>query len=254
MIVMQASSLIYFDYRCLNVTPEGMKEFALIWGPLLWIKLAVDFILNAYILLLFCSKLYRLSVIRTSKQAKKSFSTQHSKQIFEVMVKFFLLTFLTVLSTQLKTGVNIFGKYAIQHAVDHDEYTLYKWAYFLSKIFATVDRLVSAGYVLLTFTFTQSVYDKCCSCPHTQCVKLWTKSIEDPFDLDRIATTTDTSIQNKPAVQVPNDTPASCTDVSFGDIEIVTRPSNWETMPSNNTTLANNTSSQISEPSSPSFV
>merc|ERR1719361_2256093 len=253
MIVMQASSLIYFDYRCLNVTPEGMKEFALIWGPLLWIKLAVDFILNAYILLLFCSKLYRLSVIRSSKQAKKSFSTQHSKQIFEVMVKFFLLTFLTVLSTQLKTGVNLFGKYAVQHAVEHDEYTLYKWAYFLSKIFATVDRLVSAGYVLLTFTFTQSVYDKCCSCPHTQCVKLWTKSIEDPFPLspDTIMTTIDTSIQNKPAVQIPNDTPASCTtDVSFGDIEIVMRP----TLPSNSTTLANNTSSQISESNECSFV
>ena len=154
------------------------KHFNDIYYPLLWIRLSIDFILNTFIIYLFCSKIYKLTVIKPSPiSSKRVFATEHSFKVFETMIKYFILTVLTVISTELFTVSQIILSQSIDHAIKTNNYTFYFIAYKIYYILCNIDTIISTIYILLTFQFTSKYYYKICHYPHVFCVNIWTKSI-----------------------------------------------------------------------------
>ncbi len=99
------------------------------------------------------------------------------------MVKYLWLTFITVLSTQLFTVSEIAMSSSIKHAVNNGDYEFYYYAYMVRYTLDNVDAMVSVTYIILTFPFAKKSYNSWCKCPHNNCVKFWSKSVEAPgFD------------------------------------------------------------------------
>ena len=132
--------------------------------PLLFVRFSVDFLLNIYILYLFCCKLH------------KSFAMDQSREVYDIIIKLFILTVSTLLSTQAYTIVQILLSVGQDKALKTDNYDYYLKTCILAFVFSNIDMLVSAIYVLLSFSFTESYYDACCKCMHVQCYKLCAES------------------------------------------------------------------------------
>jgi len=134
------------------------SQFNAIYHVTLWIKFITDFVLNIFIVYLFCSKIYAMTIEknRVTLSSPSVFKNAHSPAIFDTMIKYFLLTFLTVLSTQLFTASEITSSVAIDRALATDQFDFYY-----------------AAYIILTFPFAKRWYNKYCKCCHSLCLKIW---------------------------------------------------------------------------------
>merc|ERR1712228_143436 len=94
--------------------------------------------------------------------------------IFEAMVRQFLLSFITILSTQLLNASELALAYSIVHAERTGNFDFYYTAYIFFFFSSTTDLVVSTLYIVLSFS---SIYWKICACPHGICVKMWQRSI-----------------------------------------------------------------------------
>ena len=154
------------------------KQFNDIYSYVLWIRLSIDFIMNIFVIYLFCSKIYKLTVIKPSATSPKSiFATEHSSHIFEAMVKYFVLTCLTVLSTEIFTASQIVLSSSINYAVNTDNYDFYFIAYPFYYILSNIDSIISTSYIMLTFPFGRKYYQFICKYPHKKCMKLWSRKL-----------------------------------------------------------------------------
>eukprot|EP01084_Bolivina_argentea_P144017 252783_1 len=57
----QFVSIIWLIYVLGGIDTTDWKSFNAIWGPTLWTKFIIDFILNIYIVYLFCSKIFKIT-------------------------------------------------------------------------------------------------------------------------------------------------------------------------------------------------
>ena len=174
------------------------KTFNDIYGVALIIKFIIDFVLNVYIVYLFCSKIFKITLEKTSyyanspsptsptsspikspsslkKRDTKDFKNEHSSKIFEIMIKYFLLTFLTVLSTQMFTASQITLSTAINHAVHTSKFQFYYDTYMVHFVLGCTDSMVSTMYIMLTFPFANEWYKKLCNWSHRICIDIWSK-------------------------------------------------------------------------------
>merc|ERR1712173_492671 len=98
------------------------------------------------------------------------------------MIKFFLLTVFCVISTQVNTFCDIMTTLGVQSLLECEttctDSHIRIW-FPAAFTYSLIDRLVSAGYILLTFSFTQTYYDKTCGCADACCLKLWTRRIKE---------------------------------------------------------------------------
>ena len=164
-------------------------KFNAIYQPALWIKFSIDWIFNIYIVYLFCSKIYKITIEKhrrdsmrnvmannNRKNTDNSFRSAHSAKLFNVMIKYFLLTFLTVLSTQIFTASQIVLSISIGHAIDTGLFEFYYKAYMVHFVLGCIDSMVSTLYIMLTFPFAKEWYRKFCTCLHDECTQCWSKA------------------------------------------------------------------------------
>lgn len=155
------------------------QHFNDIYYPSLWTRFAIDFVLNIFVVYLFCSKIYKLTVLNSK------FATEHSPKVFETMVKYFLLTVITVLSTEIFAISEIILSIAINHAIKTGEFGFYYTSYYIYFNINTLDAIISTIYVVITFPFAKKYYYKYCGCMHDKCVHIWTKSMtEEVADIE----------------------------------------------------------------------
>ena len=188
-IIIQESNTLIWELFIFNKLT--WQQFSNWYSPLLSARFIIDFVLNAYVIYLFCSKLWKITLLHQANRANEAsvsaisthstasimFSSRVSVRIFDTMVKYFLLTFTTVLSTQIFTISQILLSVSITHAVNTDNYTFYYNAFLVSFIWNNIDAIVSTGYIVLSFGFAKTYYVKTCSCVHGKCVKLWAKTL-----------------------------------------------------------------------------
>eukprot|EP01084_Bolivina_argentea_P179186 309640_1 len=165
-----------------------------IYGPLLWAKFSIDFILNIYVIFLFCSKIFKITLEKHRRESRSSvqrtntnsFKNDHSFKIFDVMIKYFLLTFITVLSTQIFTASQITLSVSIAHAVKTDRFQFYYTTYIWHFLLGCSDSVVSSVYIVLTFPITKGWYEKICNVLHAKCVQIWAKCAlaAEPLEID----------------------------------------------------------------------
>lgn len=158
---------------------ESWDQFNTLYHQLLWTRLVVDAVLNMFIVVLFCRRILNLTKRRSSqcsavhKGATPSFGNQHSEKIYGVMIKYFVLTTWTVLSTQLFTATQLVLSDSIQHAVHHGHFAYYYTAYALYYVAGNVDAVVSTAFVVLSYSFSDRVYNRFCGCAHATCLWVW---------------------------------------------------------------------------------
>ena len=66
----------------------------------------------------------------------------------------------------------------IKHAVNTGDYSFYYYSYMVRYTLDNIDAIVSVTYIMLTFPFMSKYYDSWCKCPHRNCVKFWSKSVQ----------------------------------------------------------------------------
>lgn len=96
-----------------------------------------------------------------------------NKDLFALMIRHFLLSMITICSTQMFTGAEIAVEAGITKASQTDEFDLYYGAYICYHVFRTVDSIVSTLYILLSFKANLKYYDKVCGCCQNQCIVCW---------------------------------------------------------------------------------
>lgn len=171
-----------------------LNTFNSVYTPALITKFTIDFVLNIYIVYLFCTKIYKITIDKTRRESAMSgrgrshtsFKNEQSIKIFETMVKYFLLTIMTVSSTQIFTASQITLSAAINHAVKTDSYNFYRTTYIFHFILGCIDSMVSTVYVLLTFSVSETWYTKYCTWLHLKCVNIWGKLVlaNEPLEID----------------------------------------------------------------------
>eukprot|EP01084_Bolivina_argentea_P034627 64103_1 len=225
-ILSQQLISIFWLFQVLGIF--DWEAFNSVYGPAVWIKFTIDWILNIYILYLFCSKIYKITI---TKNVEKSMSTQieqHSQQngehadntqqnahqitqqnteqntqqntqqnttingigfrskrsakIFDVMIKYFLLTFLTVTSTQIFTASQIVHSISIDYAVETGIFQFYYTVYMVHFTLNCIDSVISTLYIILTFPFSKRFYNKFCNCFHMQCIAIWSKPMMEKMN------------------------------------------------------------------------
>merc|ERR1712129_307521 len=122
---------------------------------------------------------------------QKTFSNsdqQSPRKMDDIMVKLFVLTICTLVSTYVYTAFEIMNTYGVTRGFATDNYNLYHMSYIPYFIFGNVDMMVSAAYVLLTFNFTQKYYDKYCNCAHRIIKRHPVLTIETEFTAATIVT------------------------------------------------------------------
>merc|ERR1712173_23512 len=90
------------------------------------------------------------------------------------MVRQFLLSSITILSTQLLNASELALAYSISRAESTGGFDFYYTAYIFFFFAATSDLVVSTLYVVLSFS---SFYWKICEFGHGICVKMWERAI-----------------------------------------------------------------------------
>ena len=140
--------------------------------------------------MIFCSKVYKMTIekyqptsspkqqtnrSRSSFKRSNSFRNERSPILFQDMIKYFLLTILTVLSTQIFTTSEITLSISIGYAEGTNKFTFYYIAYIFYFIFSSTDCMVSTCYIVLTFPFAHKLYIKCCGRSQKKCEKVWLK-------------------------------------------------------------------------------
>ena len=141
------------------------------WAEFIWpyygclgTKLVIDLIMNVFLVHLFCSNILKLTVrTRASvQQSGHAFRHNHSHRVWKVMIKHFVLSCFTIGSTLLYTASELILSVSIEVASDTGHYTFYRWWYCVYFVLCNVDSIVSSLFVLLSFSFTNAWYNKCC--------------------------------------------------------------------------------------------
>ena len=177
---------------------DDWNGFITVIDPIVWLRMVVDFLLNGLIVYLFCSKIYQLTVQHNVGQLKgiKTRSSSNapnlgkmstvdvihrqfkSTDIFSMMIKYFFLSLLTMVSTQLFTASDLLVNAAISHAAESNEFEFYYATFKVWYVLRATDALVSSMYILLTFQFSETWYSRCCGTCHNTCVHAWEKSVK----------------------------------------------------------------------------
>eukprot|EP01083_Nonionella_stella_P164782 546506_1 len=161
-----------------------LHRFNAVYTPALYTKFIMDLLLNIYIVYLFCRKIFKLTLDRTksitpsSRRNINTFKNRHSHKIFDILIRYFLLTSWTVLSTQLFTVSQIVLSVAIGHVTTNGSYSFYYQAYYFHFTLGIMDSMVSVCYIILTFPFAKKCYNKLCNSMHYKCRRLWVSNQE----------------------------------------------------------------------------
>ena len=158
----------------------------------LGVKLGIDLLMNIFLIYVFVSNIIKVTA-KARAQEQQAISNKchgtlrhnHSMRIFGVMIRYFILSCFTIASTALFTASELILSVAIEVAVDTDQYTFYRIWYCVYFILCNVDALVSAFFLLLSFSFTQKLYRICCRCLDSKCTKIW-KGMTAPKDNTRL--------------------------------------------------------------------
>ena len=151
-------------------------------------KLGIDLLMNIFLIYVFVSNIIKVTA-KARAQEQQAISHKchgalrhnHSMRIFGVMIRYFILSCFTIASTALFTASELILSVAIEVAVKTDEYTFYRIWYCVYFILYNVDALVSAFFLLLSFSFTQKLYRICCGSLDSKCTKIW-KGMTAPKD------------------------------------------------------------------------
>ena len=159
---------------------ETWEQFNTLYHQLLWTRLVIDAVLNIYIVILFCRRILNLTKRRLSQcpvpsqnGRASSFNNRQSEKIYGVMIKYFLLTTWTVLSTQIFTVTQLVLSDSIQHAVSNGQFEYYYTAYALYYVAGNVDAVISTAFVVLSYSFSDRIYERFCGCAHDKCLWIW---------------------------------------------------------------------------------
>ena len=138
----------------------------------------------------------------------KQFSANDQK-LFDVMIKYFYLSLLTICSTQLFTASEIAASFAVEFAQLYDVYKWYYLSYKWYYVFRATDSIMSMVYILLTFRFTEPWYMKFCKTCHKKCVRIWEKSVKSQVKLKlKVSFDSDSTPANLPGLApVPSVSP-----------------------------------------------
>ena len=220
------------------------STFTLYYDVLLWTRLVADFCINALIVYMFSSKLYRVILFSSVTQAMTcTGSTTSSEQeaasesdivspgnsspnsqgsqatpkltisspigemkaenpeqvvqnmvagansaLFNLLMKHFNLSMVTILSTQFFTISEIViseGMYVADRTGDFD---FYYASYIPYHILRSSDAVISTLYIILSFKFSSKYYQKLCGVQHRHCVGCWTKVIRNKMGADTSST------------------------------------------------------------------
>ena len=93
-----------------------------------------------------------------------------------MMIRYFLLTCCTVMSTQLLTVSEIVLSESIWDADNNKQFDFYNTSYPVYFVLGAIDSLIAMCFILLTFSFTKRYYDRLCRHPHRCCVWLWLRA------------------------------------------------------------------------------
>lgn len=153
------------------------NDFIVPWYVGSGTKLAIDLILNIFLVHMFCSNILKLTILspRSSVQHNQS-STDIT--IFQMMIKYFVLSCFTIASTVIFTTAELILSVAIEVAADTGNYTFYRWWYCVYFVLCNVDCIVSSLFVLLSFSFASRWYYKCCRCLDTKCESWWKRATQ----------------------------------------------------------------------------
>ena len=183
----------------------------------LWLRFSIDWLLNLYVIILFCEKILQLTVIKGT-----GFQNNHSHKVFRCvhvalaclhsvltsfckkrwMIKYFLLATCTVLSTQLFTASDIVASGAITHAENTGEFDFYYVTYAAAFLMGSIDSLVSMCFILFSFPFSKRCYNRCCRRADAKCVLLWSKVHLPPADCNTEKQITTHTVAGEDAVAI----------------------------------------------------
>ena len=100
-----------------------------------------------------------------------------STEMLDVMTKYFYLSLLTIISTQLFTASELVLSAGIDHAEKTNLFTYYYTSYKIYHILRQTDSMVTTMYIILSFNFSGKCYDKFCNSCHNLCLSIFKKCI-----------------------------------------------------------------------------
>ena len=132
----------------------------------------IDLILSVYLITIFIHKLLRITVDLNDSESEKFVNSQigvlneEQKKLIHLMTKYFILSFVATLTTQLESLLYCVGYFVMQY----DNYlTLY-----ISWILWPIDCAVNSVCLFLIFEVNEKWYRKLCKGCHAF-IKLWFK-------------------------------------------------------------------------------
>ena len=162
------------------------EEYNKYYWALLWTRLVLDVVISLIVLYLFTSKMYRFTVDRNVAKQRSAgqydIGSQSSgtHKMFQAMVQQFLLSSVTILSTQMLNVSELTLSFSIDHAVATNTFELYEWAYFFNFFAQCTDAVISTFYIVLSF----SGYWKICGFGHRSCVSLWEHALKKSIQME----------------------------------------------------------------------
>ena len=207
---------------------------------MLWLRLVSDFLLNSIIIYLFCSKIYKLTIehnfMKAKQLTKRTMSSSPTLQrmptketrsivhnafnesdtaMFDCMIKYFYLSSLTIISTQIFTAAEIGLSFGIETAENDGKFIAYYNWYKAYYALRSTDSIVTAIYIILTFRFTETWYRVLCRYFHIKCVNIWEKLVKSGVET-RLKLTLQ-SVDTLSKANSPN-TPQPESDIELGDV------------------------------------
>ena len=110
-----------------------------------------------------------------SQSRSGSFRNNVSPLLFDMMIKYFLLSSFTVFFSLLFTASDLVLAEGVDVAEDTGDFTFYSTSYAVYFVMGNVDSMVSILFVLLSFSFTDRCYSSWCDWTHLKCVYLWSR-------------------------------------------------------------------------------
>lgn len=101
-------------------------------------------------------------------------TTGQNSDLFDLLIKKFFLSVITILSTQLFTLSEIVISQGMLHAEQTGNFDFYNGSYIPFHVFRSLDAVVSTMYIMLSFHFNDKYYRKMCGICQLKCVDWWT--------------------------------------------------------------------------------
>ena len=122
----------------------------------------IDLILSVYMIAIFMNKLFQLTVDLAGNDLPEILTIQQQRLI-HIMTKYFILSFIATLVTQLESLIYCFAEFS---GTQGD----YKWILYVSFLLWPIDCAVNSICLFLIFDINERLYIKSCGKFHT-CIK-----------------------------------------------------------------------------------